>query len=118
MGFCQNSTGFPPGIMNTDPFNDGIRAGEVDMLKDTELFGSCAAVTLIAMNTAAVNGQNLAGKHIPDKFCTYCLQGAAFGCNDIGAVSHLTKTQRSETVGIPDSHQLRGGHQYQRVGTV
>ena len=92
MGFCQNGTGFPPGIMNTDPLKDRNRAGEVDILKDTELLRNCAAVPLIAMNAAAVNGEDLAGKNIPNQFCTYCLKGAAFGGNDIGAVSHLTIT--------------------------
>ena len=118
MRLCQNDAGSPSGIMNADPLNDRIRTGKVDMLKDAEFLGSGAAVPLIAMNAAAVNGQDLAGKNIPYDFRTYRMESAAFGSHYIGAVSHLPIAQWTETMGIPDGDQLRGGHQNQRVGSV
>ena len=46
------------------------------------------------------------------------MESAAFGSHYIGAVSHLPIAQWTETMGIPDGDQLRGGHQSQRVGSV
>ena len=118
MRLCQNSACIHPDLMDTDTLDNGIRAGKVDMLKDTQPFRSGAAVPLVTVNAAVVDGQYLAGKNIPDDFRTYRMEGTAFRCDHIGAVGHLSIAKRTEAVGVPDGDQLRGGHQNQRVGSV
>lgn len=110
----QKGSGALPRGVDAAAVYDGVRTGEVDVLKDAQRAGALAAMGGYAAQAALVRDDDLAGTHVPHELCTDAVQRAALGGKD-PAVSQPSDAERPETVGIPDGDQLLGRHDDQRV---
>ena len=103
----QKGPGALPRGVDAAAVYDGVRTGEVDVLKDAQRAGALAAMGGYAAQAALVRDDDLAGTHVPHELCTDAVQRAALGGKD-PAVSQPSDAERPETVGIPDGDQLLG----------
>ena len=99
------------GLMHTGALDDGIRAGEVDVLKDAHRVRRGAAVILHRAQAVAVGNNDLAGAHVTDELRTHGVQRTALAGKGIAvAVGQLADAQRAEAVGVTRRDQLGVGH--------
>ena len=104
--------------MDGDLVDDGVRTGEIDVLKDAGGAGCGAAVALVGVDAPLVEHQNLTGLQVANHVGTGSSEGAALGRDNIGAVRRLTVAQGTEAVGVTGRQQLGGGHEHQGEGTL
>ena len=86
VGLCQYLACPDPGGVDADTLDDGILPGKVDMLKDAKPSWSRAAVAFVAGDSFGIDGQNLTGQNIPDKFRANGAEGTALRSHHIGSV--------------------------------
>jgi len=86
--------------------DDGVRAGEVDELKDAELLRRFAAVARVGANAGCVDDDDLAGADVALELGADGVERAGLGGKDDGAVLQLTHAEGPEAVHIARGDEL------------
>ena len=78
MGFCKDFSRRDTGGMDGNAVDDRIRAGKVNIFKDTEFFLFFSAMLASGNDSVFAEYQDLAWLYIPYDFGAYRFYGAAF----------------------------------------
>ena len=101
--------------MNTNPVDNRIGTGGIDILKDTET-GLLAAVIPIGTQAIFIEDNDFPRLHIPQVVRADTVQRAGFRSNDI-AIFNGADTKRPEPLWISRGNDLFGRHDNQRIGS-
>src|SRR5258708_18813884 len=103
-------------LINRSPADDGIRPREIDVFEDAgpRRFGR---KRFVALRTALVEYDDLAGLDVADVFRADDVERAGFRCQDRTA-AEFAQDQRADAERIARPDQLLVGQRYQRIAAL